>query len=292
MSALAFAGEELPGVDLIMPDIAFIEKMKKDLVGIVITHAHEDHIGALAELWPRLGVPVYATRFAAGLAEARRLCEPGAPKIPFTIVAPGARIDARPVQRRIHRRRPFDPRELRAGDPHPGRSRRPHRRLEDRPDAGASAAPTDEARLRELGDEGVLALICDSTNVLREGESPSEADVAATLGELVPSAKGRVVVTTFASNVARLRAAAEAGFAAGRQVIVDGPRDGARRRGGARMRLSRRRAAIARPGYFRPPAARSDRWRWRPAARASRARRWRASPTTSTRPLASRPATS
>src|ERR1700761_4779337 len=67
---VAFAGEDLPGVDLIVPDLAFIEKVKKDLVGLIITHAHEDHIGALAELWPRLGVQVYATRFAAGLAEA------------------------------------------------------------------------------------------------------------------------------------------------------------------------------------------------------------------------------
>ena len=83
-------------------------------------------------------------------------------------------------------------------------------------------ATTDERRLRELGEEGVLALICDSTNVLREGESPSEADVARNLAALVGKAKGRVVVTTFASNVARLRAAAEAGFANGRQVIVMG----------------------------------------------------------------------
>ena len=75
---VGFAGEDLPGVDLLMPDLAFIEKAKKDLVGVVITHAHEDHIGALAELWPDLGVPVYMTRFAAGLAEARRLGEPGA----------------------------------------------------------------------------------------------------------------------------------------------------------------------------------------------------------------------
>ena len=93
---LAFAGEELPGVDLIMPDLAFIEKVKKDLVGLIITHAHEDHIGALAELWPRLGVPVYMTRFAAGLAEARRLGEPGAPKIPIRIVAQDGRIEIGP----------------------------------------------------------------------------------------------------------------------------------------------------------------------------------------------------
>src|SRR5271169_2684319 len=80
---LAFAGEDMPGADLIMPDLAFIEKARKDLVGLIITHAHEDHIGALAELWPYLEVPVYMTRFAAGLAEARRLGEPGAPKIPI-----------------------------------------------------------------------------------------------------------------------------------------------------------------------------------------------------------------
>src|SRR5271154_2061986 len=88
---VAFAGEDLPGVDLIMPDLAFIEKAKKDLVGVVITHAHEDHIGALAELWPDLRAPVYMTRFAAGLAEARRLGEPGAPKIPLKIVELGER---------------------------------------------------------------------------------------------------------------------------------------------------------------------------------------------------------
>ena len=129
---VAFAGDDLPGVDLILPDLAFIEKVKKDLVGLVITHAHEDHIGALADLWPRLGVPVYATRFAAGLAEARRLSEPGAPKIPIRIVAPGRAARHRPVQRRIRRGRAFDPRELRAGDPHAGRPRRPLRRLEDR----------------------------------------------------------------------------------------------------------------------------------------------------------------
>ncbi len=218
---VSFAGDDLPGIDLILPDIAFIEKAKRDLVGIVITHAHEDHIGALAELWPRLRAPVLATRFAAGLAEARRLSEPGAPKIPFTIVAPGSRIDLGPFNLEfiavahsipescaLAIRTPADL-VVHTGD----------WKIDATPTVGQ---PTDERRLRELGDEGVLALICDSTNVLREGESPSEADVAATLGELVREAKGRVIVTTFASNVARLRAAAEAGFAAGRQVIAMG----------------------------------------------------------------------
>jgi ribonuclease J len=218
---LAFAGEEAPGVDLLMPDIAFIEKVKKDLVAIVITHAHEDHIGALAELWPRLGAPVLATRFAAGLAEARRLSEPGAPKIPFTIVAPGSRVALGPfslefiaVAHSIPESCALAIRTPAGLVVHTG-----DWKIDPTPTVGP---PTDEKRLRELGEEGVLALICDSTNVLREGESPSEADVATTLGGLVREAKGRVIVTTFASNVARLRAAAEAGFAAGRQVIAMG----------------------------------------------------------------------
>ena len=77
----------MPGVDLILPDPSFIEKNKKDLLGLIVTHAHEDHVGAIAALWPRLGCPVYATRFAAGLLHTRRLAEPGAPDVPIKIVA-------------------------------------------------------------------------------------------------------------------------------------------------------------------------------------------------------------
>src|SRR5450631_1685209 len=95
---LAFAGDEAPGVDLVMPDLAFEQTIKRDLVGIVITHAHEDHIGALAELWPSLGAPVYMTRFAEGLAEARRLGEPGAPKIPIRPAPIGGRLDIGPFE--------------------------------------------------------------------------------------------------------------------------------------------------------------------------------------------------
>ena len=218
---VAFAGEDLPGVDLIMPDLSFIEKAKKNLVGIVITHAHEDHIGALAELWPDLGAPVYMTRFAAGLAEARRLGEPGAPRIPLRIVAQGDKVAIGP----------FVVEFIAVAHSIPESSALAIRtpaglvlhtadwKIDPTPIIGP---PTDEARLKALGDEGVLALISDSTNVLREGESPSERDVAKTLAWLIGEAKGRVVVTTFASNVARLRSAAEAGFAAGRQVLILG----------------------------------------------------------------------
>src|SRR5208282_5341249 len=189
---VAFAGEDLPGVDLILPDLAFIEKAKKDLVGIVVTHAHEDHIGALADLWPRLGVPVYATRFAAGLAEARRLGEPGAPKVPIKIVAPGTRLDIGPfnvefiaVAHSIPEGCALAIRTPAGLVVHTG-----DWKLDLTPMVGL---PTDERRLRELGEEGVLALICDSTNVLREGESPSEADVAKNLAAIVGRARGRVL---------------------------------------------------------------------------------------------------
>jgi ribonuclease J len=218
---LAFAGDEAPGVDLIMPDLSFVQTIKRDLVGIVITHAHEDHIGALAELWPSLGVPVYMTRFAAGLAEARRLSEPGAPKIPIHTVALGERVEIGPfevefipVAHSIPESAALAIRTPAGLVVHTG-----DWKIDPTPGIGVG---TDEARLRALGDEGVLALICDSTNVVREGASPSEADVARTLREVVAQAKGRIVVTTFASNVARLRAAAEAGLAAGRQVLVMG----------------------------------------------------------------------
>src|ERR1700722_18584883 len=217
----AFAGDDLAGVDLILPDVKFVEKIKKDLVGIIITHAHEDHIGALAELWPRLGVTVYATRFAAGLLEARRLNEPGAPKIPLEIVAQGAvvtigpfEVEFIPVAHSIPESCALAIRTPVGLVVHTG-----DWKIDSTPLVGK---PTDEARLRALGDEGVLALICDSTNVLREGQSPSEADVAANLSKLVGEASGRVVITTFASNVARLRAAAEAGIANGKQVMVMG----------------------------------------------------------------------
>ncbi|MGH6796491.1 MAG: MBL fold metallo-hydrolase, partial [Methylocella sp.] len=89
---VAFAGPDLAGIDLVIPDISFIEKARADLAGLVITHAHEDHIGAIADLWPRLSCPIYATRFAAALLEAKRLSEPGAPDVQITIVAQGASI--------------------------------------------------------------------------------------------------------------------------------------------------------------------------------------------------------
>jgi len=218
---IGFADEDMPGVDLVMPDLEFIAKAKKNLVGIVITHAHEDHIGALVELWPDLEAPVYMTRFAAGLVEARRLGEPGAPAIPLKVVGFGERVTIGPFEVEFVPVAHSIPESsaLAIRTPAGVVVHTADWKIDPTPIIGL---PTDEIRFKSLGDEGVLALVCDSTNILREGESPSERDVAKTLAWLIGSAKGRVVVTTFASNVARLRSAAEAGLAAGREVCILG----------------------------------------------------------------------
>ncbi|MFN3672202.1 MAG: ribonuclease J [Bosea sp. (in: a-proteobacteria)] len=218
---LSFAGPEVPGVDIVLPDLRYIIEERANLLGIVITHAHEDHIGALAALWPSLRAPVYCTRFAAGLLGTRRLSEPGAPKVPMNIVPQGGRItlgpfeiEFVPVAHSIPESNALAIRTPVGLVVHSG-----DWKIDPTPGVGL---PTDEKRLRELGEEGVLALICDSTNVMRDGTSPSESDVAAKLSELVHSAPGRVAVTTFASNVARLRAVAEAAMANQREVVVVG----------------------------------------------------------------------
>ncbi|WP_069880668.1 ribonuclease J [Bosea sp. BIWAKO-01] len=218
---LSFAGPEVPGVDIVLPDLRYIIEERANLLGIVITHAHEDHIGALAALWPSLRAPVYCTQFAAGLLATRRLGEPGAPKVPINVVAQGGHvtlgpfeIEFVPVAHSIPESCALAIRTPVGLVVHTG-----DWKIDPTPQVGL---PTDEKRLRELGDEGVLALICDSTNVMRDGISPSEADVAAKLKELVASAPGRVAVTTFASNVARLRAVAEAAMAGRRDVVVVG----------------------------------------------------------------------
>ena len=219
---VSFGDEEhLPGIDLIMPDIGFIEKERKNLVGLVLTHAHEDHFGAIIDLWPRLRCPIYATKFSAALFEAKCAAERNAPEIPVTVVPSGGRIELGPFTVEFIPVAHSIPEShalaihtdvgivLHTGD----------WKIDPTPVTGA---PTDEKRLRELGDQGVLALIGDSTNAVREGRSPSETEVAKTLAELVKAAKGRVAVTTFASNVGRLRAVADAAREAGREVVVVG----------------------------------------------------------------------
>jgi ribonuclease J len=219
---VSFASEEqLPGVDLILPDIRYLVEQRKNILGLVLTHAHEDHFGAIIDLWPQLKIPIYATPFTAALFEAKRLGERGAPEIPVTVVPLGSRFSLGP----------FDIEYVSMAHSIPESNglilRTPHGtvlhtgdwKIDPTPVIGP---PTDEAKLRALGDEGCLVLIGDSTNAVREGRSPSETDVAKSLAELIASAPGRVGVTTFASNVARLRSVAEAAAACDREVVLVG----------------------------------------------------------------------
>jgi ribonuclease J len=219
---VSFAAEEhLPGVDLILPDIRFLLEERKNLVGLVLTHGHEDHFGALLDLWPQLQVPIYATPFTAALFAAKRLSEPGAPDIPINVVALDSRFNVGPFDIELVTVTHSIPESnaLIIRTPHGAVLHTGDWKLDPTPVIGS---PTDEAKLKRLGDEGCIALMGDSTNAVREGRSPSEADVAQTLTELIKSARGRVAVTTFASSVSRLRSVALAACAADREVIVVG----------------------------------------------------------------------
>jgi ribonuclease J len=218
---VTFPDPSLPGVDLVLPDTRFIESELHNLRGIVITHAHEDHYGALLDLWPRLKAPVWMTPFSAGLLEAKRQSESGAPKVPVTIYRAGETfsvgpftVEAIPVSHSIP-----EPVSLAITTPlgtviHTG-----DWKIDPAPEIGPK---TDEARFRALGDKGVLALVCDSTNALREGDSPSEQAVGEGIRGVIEKAPGRVAVTTFSSNVGRIRSIAEAARDTGRQVLLLG----------------------------------------------------------------------
>ncbi|MGE6739255.1 ribonuclease J [Allorhizobium pseudoryzae] len=218
---VTFAGPELPGVDLVLPDIRFLAEQRDRLKGIIITHAHEDHYGALNDLWPGLNVPVYASPFTAGMLEAKREYEGSRADIPITIFKAGDRIKVGPFEVEavgVNHSIP-EPMSLVIRTPlgnlvHTG---------DWKIDAEPSLGPlTDETRFRAVGDEGVLALMCDSTNAMREGVSPSEEEVSEGLRKVIESAEGRVAITTFSSNVGRIRSIALAAEAAGREVLLLG----------------------------------------------------------------------
>ena len=206
---VAFAGPEQPGVDLIFPDIRFLESQRHNLKAIIITHAHEDHFGGLLDLWPRLKAPVYATPFTAALLEAKREGEAGAAKVPVNVFSAGDRFKVGPFE--------IEAVNVTHSIPEPVALaiRTPLGTVVHTGDwkidlTPALGKPTDEARLRAIGDEGVLALICDSTNAMREGVSPSEQDVNRSLAQIIKAAEGRVALTTFSSNIGRIRSIAEA----------------------------------------------------------------------------------
>jgi len=219
---VTFPGPDLPGVDLVLPDIRFLAKERKSLKAIIITHAHEDHYGALADLWPGLNVPVYASPFTAGLLEAKRNFEKDAiGEVPVTIFKAGDTINVGPFSIEgvaVNHSIP-EPMSLMIRTPLGNVIHTGDWKIDHEPSLGPL---TDETRFRQLGDEGVLALMCDSTNALRDGVSPSEKDVSASLRKIIENAEGRVAITTFSSNVGRIRTVAEAAEAAGREILLLG----------------------------------------------------------------------
>ncbi|MCZ8136590.1 MAG: ribonuclease J [Porphyrobacter sp.] len=220
---MTFSGTEYPGVDLVFADLDFIEERAEDLIGIVLTHAHEDHIGAVPYFAGELGVPLYATPFTADLV-ARKLEEAGLlGKVELNIIEEdeGAfdlgpfTITYIPLAHSI-----AEGNALLIDTPHGRIFHTGDWKLDEEPIIGE---PATEADLRAIGEEGVLALVCDSTNVFNPKPSGSEGAVHQALMEEVARHAGkRVVVTTFASNVARLQTLGEVARETGRQICVAG----------------------------------------------------------------------
>ncbi|WP_049782055.1 ribonuclease J [Parvularcula bermudensis] len=220
---VTFAGDEWPGIDLITPDHNYLlDELDDgaDLLGLVLTHGHEDHIGAVAHLWPDLDCDIYATPFTAELVR-RKFHEVGIKNPPIKIIDLGARFSlggfdlefitlthSIPEPNAIAIRTKFGT-VLHTGD----------WKIDPMPVLGDV---TDRTTLEDLGREGVMAMICDSTNVLSEGRSGSESDVAETLAQIIGEQTGRVAVTTFASNVSRLLSVCRAAQVTDRSVCLLG----------------------------------------------------------------------
>lgn len=218
---VSFAGPELPGVDLILPDIRFLENERHNIRGMVITHAHEDHFGAILDLWPKLKVPVYCTAFTAGLLETKRQTDFDSYEVPVNVFKAGDsfeigsfNIEALAVAHSIPEPVSLAIKTKLGTVIHTG-----DWKIDPEPSLGAV---TDEKRFRELGEQGVLALVCDSTNALRDGVSPTEHDVGRSLANIISEAEGRVAITTFSSNVGRILSIALAAKEAGRKVLLVG----------------------------------------------------------------------
>ena len=216
-----FGDERDPGIDVILPDISYLESQAKNLLGIFLTHGHEDHIGGIAWLWPQLRCPVYCTPFAAELVK-RKLAEAGLlGEVPLRVVPVGGTVEVGgfsieyvSVTHSIPEPAALAIRTAAGTIVHSG-------------DWKLDPTPTipplmDIDRFRQIGDEGVDVLVCDSTNVLREGHSPSETEISDNLAQIMGEAKGRVAITTFASHVGRITSIAQAARANGREIVVAG----------------------------------------------------------------------
>jgi ribonuclease J len=218
---ITFGHDNTPGIDVICPDPGFIEERRRDLLGIVLTHGHEDHIGAVPHLWRRLKAPLYATPFTAELVRLK-LEEAG--------LLDEAELIEIPLNGRV-KLGPFDIRYVTLThsilEPNALAIRTPLGTVLHTGDWKIDPDPlvgelTDENTLKELGDEGVLAMVCDSTNVFVPGHSGSEASVRESLRALIEGKTGRVAVTSFASNLARIETIAQTAAEVGRHPVLVG----------------------------------------------------------------------
>jgi ribonuclease J len=218
---IGFGGPENPTVEIMVPDPVWLAEQREDLLGLVITHAHEDHVGAVVHLWPALRCPVYAGPFVSAVLR-RKLAEAGLSQEVELITTP---LPGRTTLG------PFDLEFLRVTHSVPEASAMMIRtrygnvlhtgdwKLDPHPLIGP---PTDEAAFARLGEEGVLAMVCDSTNAMVEGHSGSEGEVRRNLAALIKPMRGRVAVTCFATNLARVESIALAAKASGRDVALFG----------------------------------------------------------------------
>jgi ribonuclease J len=218
---IGFGGAAHPEVDVMMADPSYISGRRDKLLGLVITHAHEDHIGAVAWLWPQLRCPVYATPFAASVLR-RKLTEVGLlNQVKLHVVQPGGEIVLKPFSIRLIRMSHSIPeaQALAIDTPYGTVLHTGDWKLDPTPLLGP---PSDETALAALAGKPVLAMVCDSTNAMVEGHSGSEKDVSQVLTALIRGLRGRVAVTCFASNVARMESIAKAASAAGRSTVLVG----------------------------------------------------------------------
>ncbi len=217
----SFADDSMPGVEMIVPDVAWIADRKDKLLGLVLTHAHEDHLGAISHCWHELGCPIWATGFAASVLR-RKLEEKGIEElVPIHIYKPGERIDLGPFE--------ITPIGITHSTPESQALaiRTPHGVVLHTGDWKLDADPvlgpaTDRAAIQALGDAGVLAMVCDSTNVFSRGRSGSEGAVRDSLKTLLADRPGRIAVTTFASNLARLETLFDVAQHIGRRICLIG----------------------------------------------------------------------
>jgi len=218
---VTFNDGTMPGVDLITPDPAFIEARRDKLLGLVLTHAHEDHLGAVPYLWTRLKCPIYATPFTASILKAKLIEADLLDQVEVNIIALSGSFTIGPFD--------FELITLTHSIPEPNAVvirtalgtilHTGDWKFDPNPVTGATS---DIDALRRLGDEGVLAIVCDSTNVFNPGESGSEADLLENLTAAIGECDGKVAVACFASNVARLETVSAAARANGRDVVSAG----------------------------------------------------------------------